>query len=86
VAPGGNPDADRFRPLRCGRSTSSLTNALLIHKNIAPSFPLAFQISHSECQIACSRILSEFTGDPGVRREPGIRQNSRSMIANLSQL
>ena len=26
----GNTDADRFRPLRSGRSTSSLTNALLI--------------------------------------------------------
>jgi hypothetical protein len=35
VAPGGNPDADRFRPLRSGGSTSSLTNALLI----VPSFP-----------------------------------------------
>jgi hypothetical protein len=45
VAPGGNPDADRFRPLRSGRSTSSLTNALLIQKSIAASFPLAFQIS-----------------------------------------
>jgi hypothetical protein len=32
VAPGGSPDADRFRPLRSGRSTSSLTKALLIQK------------------------------------------------------
>jgi hypothetical protein len=37
VAPGGNPDADRFRPLRSGGSTSSLTNALLIRKSIAAS-------------------------------------------------
>jgi hypothetical protein len=29
VAPGGNPDADRFRPLRSGGSTSSFMNALL---------------------------------------------------------
>jgi hypothetical protein len=32
VAPGGSPDADRFRPLRSGGSTSSLINALLIEK------------------------------------------------------
>jgi hypothetical protein len=47
VAPGGNPDADRFRPLGSGRSTSSLTNALLIQQIIvralkrASAFPLS---------------------------------------------
>src|SRR5215510_14773650 len=35
VAPGGSPEDDRFRPLRSGGSTSSLTNALLIRTSIA---------------------------------------------------
>jgi hypothetical protein len=47
-------NADRFRPLRSGRSASSLTNALLIQK-IAPPFLLAFQISQNQCQIACPK-------------------------------
>ena len=38
VAPGGSPDADRFRPLRSGRSTSSLTNALLTVQRLLPFF------------------------------------------------
>jgi hypothetical protein len=47
VAPGGSPDADRFRPLRSGRSTPSFTNALLIQQIIAralkrASAPLLF--------------------------------------------
>jgi hypothetical protein len=33
VAPGGSPEADRFRPLRSGGSTSSLINALLMKQS-----------------------------------------------------
>ena len=78
VAPGGSPDADRFRPLRSGRSTSSLINALLIQKSIVPPFLFAFQISHSQCQM--------FRFDPILpRRDVSMsslriarRQNSRA--------
>ncbi|PYI73939.1 MAG: hypothetical protein DMF08_01855, partial [Verrucomicrobia bacterium] len=54
VAPGGSPDADLFRPLRSGGSTSSLINALLIQKSIAATASRVLRKERSALGVAAA--------------------------------